>query len=79
MDTNSGNKKIWVIVGIIVIVALAWWMLSKQQVGAPTVSDTTASDQDAGGTANISGELNGLQDADLNAEFQDVNSDTSQL
>lgn len=78
MDTNSGSKKIWLVIGAIVIIALAWWMMSTKKTQAPVVSDTTAMNSPTV-TDEFSAELDGLQSADLNAEFQSVTADTNTL
>lgn len=77
MDTSS-NKKIWISVGVIVLILLIWWVLTAKPAAAPAAAPenpnatTTAS-------VDFNQELNSLNQADLNAEFKDINTDTSKL
>ena len=71
MENGSSNKTVWVVVGLVAVALLVWWMMSsKTQEVSPVINESTAS---------ISGELDGLNDADMNAEFKDVDQDVSQL
>lgn len=67
---NSSNKTLWIAVIIIVVGLLAWWFLAPKKAVSPVVNENTAS---------IGDQLQGLNDADMNAELNDVTQDVSKL
>lgn len=79
MENNSNKNVLWIILGVVALGLLIWWMMTPKAEVSPVINDTTASTQDSSGTADISAQLNGLNDADLNAEFNDVTQDVSKL
>lgn len=80
MENGSNKKILWIIVGIVVLGLLIWWAMMPKAEVSPVINDTTATTEEgAGSTASISSELNGLNEADMNAEFKDVNQDVSKL
>jgi hypothetical protein len=68
---NTSNKKIWIIVVLVIVAILAWWMLSSKQATAP-VSDTVAE-------TDVNAELSGLSEVNLDAELEGINADINQL
>ena len=70
-------KKLLILLVIVAVVVLVWWMLSSNQAEAPTTDTaTTGADQTA---TTIDAELQGLGDADLDAEFKQIDQDAQQL
>lgn len=65
------NKKIWIGIVVVVVAVLLWWMFAGNQATAPT--ETT------GGETTYSQELDGLNEVDLNAEFQATDADLQTL
>ena len=72
METTSNKKTLWIVIAVVIIVLLAWWALSSKKAIAP-VNENTAT------TADIHSQLSGLNDTDLNAEFQSVDADSAAL
>lgn len=70
------NKKWMIGIVVVVIVVLAWWMMRAEKAAAPT--DDMA---DSGGvTATVyDQQLSGLDEVDMQAEFQGVDSDLNKL
>jgi hypothetical protein len=69
------NKKTWIAVIIVALVVLVWWMVSADRAAAPADDLSVV----AGGEAGYSQELDGLQESDLNAEFQASDKNLEQL
>ncbi len=65
------SKKIWIGIIVVVIALLLWWIFASNQATAPT--ETT------GGETTYSQELDGLNEVDLNAEFQAADADLNTL
>jgi hypothetical protein len=64
-------KKLLILIIIVLVVVLVWWMLAADKADAPT--DTTEQ------SASIDAELQGLTDADLDAEFKEIDEDSARL
>lgn len=83
MEGNN-NKSVWIWIAIIILIVLVWWAVaSRPAVELDTVLDDaetaaiTEDDVDAVDTALE--ELEGLDDASLDAEFEDIDSDLDEL
>ncbi len=67
------NKKIIIGVVVVAVVVLAWWMFASKPATAPVDQNETTSD------TSYNEELDGLNQADLNAEFQVTDSQVNKL
>lgn len=76
MENSSNKNFLWIVIAVVVIALLAWWMLASDKAQAPVNDSTASTDAE---TADISAQLDGLNDADLNAEFKDIDLQTEQL
>ncbi|PIR87026.1 MAG: hypothetical protein COU11_02235 [Candidatus Harrisonbacteria bacterium CG10_big_fil_rev_8_21_14_0_10_49_15] len=82
MNKQKGSAGVvWVIIIVIVVALLIWWLAGTGPAEAPAVEENETlseqiEDQEA---AEIAAELEGLGEADLEAEFSDVETDLEQL
>ncbi len=67
------KKNILIVLALVVVIGLAWWAMSTDQVTAPTA--TVPADS----TAQIQSDLQGLDTGSLDQEFQGIDQDISAL
>lgn len=67
-------KKMVILIVIVAVIALAWWVLS----GSKTETSTTGEAMN-GQTTTSNDDLEGLGEADLDAEFKVIDEDASKL
>lgn len=72
-------KKLVILIVIVVVAVLAWWALGdKQEEATPNAQDTSVVTEPTTAT-EVSTELEGLGDADLDAEMQAIDADLKAL
>ena len=68
------NKKIIIAVIVLAIAVGAWWMFSKR-----AATDTTAETPATSDSTQLTGELDGLNQLDIDAELGDIDTSLKQL
>ena len=85
MDSSSGKGKAWLWILIILIIVLAWWALSSSKTQAPATnleednSTVEITVNNADEVVEDIDSLEGLDDASLDAEFNEIDAELETL
>lgn len=81
-NIGAGDKKLPVILavaGVIIAAGLVWWWMGGKSANEKAMAPTATPDAQSQETADINKDLNDINAADLDAEFNQIDQDLNNL